>query len=102
MPLFNTSLIDFFFNPWFILSLSFWLIVLLLVYLLRKKKGATYLFFPLLAMFKTKKINNFIKKVANKAPKFWKIFWTVGIFISFSFTLKTCIIWICSAWGHLE
>ena len=87
MPLFNTSLTDFFFNPWFILSLSFWLIVLLLVYLLRKKKGATYLFFPLLAMFKTKKLNNFIKKVANKAPKFWKIFWTVGIFISFSFTI---------------
>ncbi|HEC38464.1 hypothetical protein LCGC14_0438780 [marine sediment metagenome] len=87
MPLFNTSLIDFFFNPWFILSLSFWLIVLLLVYLLRKKKGATYLFFPLIAMFKTKKLNNFIKKIANKAPNFWKIFWTVGIFISFSFTV---------------
>ncbi len=87
MPLFNTSLTDFFFNPWFILSLSFWLIVVILVYLLRNKKGATYLFFPLLAMFKTKKLNNFIKKVANKAPKFWKIFWTVGIFISFSFTI---------------
>ncbi|UCD02287.1 MAG: site-2 protease family protein [Promethearchaeota archaeon] len=76
-------ILDFILNPWFILSLLFWIIVLLLVYLLRNKKEATYLFFPLLAMFRTKKLNNFIKKVAKKAPKFWKYFWTVGIFISF-------------------
>ena len=80
-------ILDFILNPWFVLSLIFWLIVLLLVYLLRNKKGATYLFFPLLAMFKTRRLNNFIKKVSRKAPKFWKYFWTVGIFISFGFTI---------------
>ncbi|MHA2326487.1 MAG: site-2 protease family protein, partial [Promethearchaeota archaeon] len=84
---FNSPILDFFVNPWFILSLIFWLIVLALVYLLRKKEGATYLFFPLLAMFKTKKLNKFIKKISRKAPKFWRVFWTIGIFISFGFTI---------------
>ena len=79
--------VDFFLNPWFILSLAFWVIVLILVYLLRNKKGATYLFFPLLVMFKTKKLNNFIKRISRRAPKFWRVFWTIGIFISFSFTI---------------
>ncbi|MFX0042323.1 MAG: site-2 protease family protein [Candidatus Hodarchaeota archaeon] len=59
----------------------------LLAYLLRNKKEAAYLFFPLLAMFKTKKLNNFIKKISKRAPKFWKIFWTIGIFVSFSLTV---------------
>jgi membrane-associated protease RseP (regulator of RpoE activity) len=87
MPIFNNPIIDFFLNPWFIFSLIFWLIVLLLVYLLRKKKGATYLFFPLLVMFKTKRLNKFIRKISRKRPKFWRIFWTIGIFVSFSFTI---------------
>jgi len=86
MPLLNVFT-DFFLNPWFILSLIFWVIVIVLVYLLRNKEGAAYLFFPLLAMFKTKKLNNFIKRVSRKAPKFWRIFWTVGIFVSFGFTI---------------
>jgi len=87
MPLLNSPFFDFFLNPWFILSLIFWLIVLALVYLLRKKKGAAYLFFPLLVMFKTKKLNNFLRNISRKAPKFWKIFWTIGIFISFGFVI---------------
>jgi len=78
---------DFLLNPWFILSLIFWVIVLILVYLLRNKKGATYLFFPLLVMFKTRKLNNFLKRISRRAPKFWKVFWTIGIFISFGFTI---------------
>ncbi|MFX1305427.1 MAG: site-2 protease family protein [Promethearchaeota archaeon] len=86
MSLFNIIL-DFILNPWFIFSLIFWIIVLLLVYLLRNKKEATYLFFPLLAMFKTRKLNNIIKKISRKAPKFWKYFWTIGIFVSFSFMI---------------
>ena len=78
---------DFLLNPWFLLSLIFWVITLILVYLLRNKKGATYLFFPLLVMFKTRKLNNFIKRISRRAPKFWRVFWTIGIFISFSFTI---------------
>ncbi len=87
MPLFNNPILDFFLNPWFILSLLFWLIVLVFAYLLRKKKGAAYLFFPLLAMFKTKRLNKFLRRISKKAPKAWKIFWTIGIFISFAFTI---------------
>ncbi|MBY8984460.1 MAG: site-2 protease family protein [Candidatus Lokiarchaeota archaeon] len=87
MPLFNNPILDFLLNPLFISSLLFWLIVLGLAYLLRKKKGAAYLFFPLLAMFKTKKLNKFIKKISKKSPKFWKIFWTIGIFISFALAI---------------
>ncbi|MFX1337596.1 MAG: site-2 protease family protein [Promethearchaeota archaeon] len=56
-------------------------------YLLRKKKEAVMVFFPLLALFKTKKLNNFILKISKKAPRFWRIFWTIGIFISFAFTI---------------
>jgi membrane-associated protease RseP (regulator of RpoE activity) len=87
MTLLNAPIIDFFLNPWFILSLIFWLIVLALVYLLRKREGAAYLFFPLLVMFRTKRLNKFIKKLSRKAPKFWRIFWTIGIFISFGFII---------------
>lgn len=80
-------IIDFFLNPWFLLSLVFWGIVGILSYLLRKKKEAVMVFFPLLALFKTKKLNNFILKISKKAPRFWRIFWTIGIFISFAFTI---------------
>ncbi len=81
------TFLDFFFSPWFIISLIFWILVALLAYLLRNRKEAAYLFFPLLAMFKTKKLNNLIKKISRRAPKFWKIFWTIGIFVSFGFTI---------------
>jgi len=87
MTLLNAPIIDFFLNPWFILSLIFWLIVLALVYLLRNREGAAYLFFPLLVMFRTKKLNKLIKRISRKAPKFWRIFWTIGIFISFGFII---------------
>lgn len=86
MPLFDI-IIDFILNPWFILSLLFWGFVYLLKYLLRNKKDAYYFWFPFLAMLKTRKLNKFLKKVSRKAPKFWKIFWTIGIFISFGFTI---------------
>ncbi|MFX0000854.1 MAG: site-2 protease family protein [Candidatus Hodarchaeota archaeon] len=80
-------ILDFILNPWFFLSLIFWVFVLLLVRLLRNRKEAYYLWFPLLAMFKTKKLNRLITKISRKAPKFWKVFWTIGIFVSFSFTI---------------
>ncbi|MFO7796853.1 MAG: site-2 protease family protein [Promethearchaeati archaeon] len=81
------TIIDFILNPWFIVSLIFWGIVGLMILILRKKKEAYTVFFPLLAMFKTKRLNRFITKLGKKAPRFWKIFWTIGIFVSFSFTI---------------
>jgi len=80
-------IIDIFLNPWFLLSVVFWGIVGILSYLLRKKKEALIVFFPLIALFKTKKLNNIILKISKKAPRFWRIFWTIGIFISFAFTI---------------
>ncbi|MFW9895812.1 MAG: site-2 protease family protein [Candidatus Thorarchaeota archaeon] len=87
MPLFNNPLLDFLLNPWFLISIAFWLTVFLLMFLLRKRKEATYIFFPLVAMFKTKRLNKFINKISRKAPKFWKTIWTIGIFVSFGFTI---------------
>jgi membrane-associated protease RseP (regulator of RpoE activity) len=75
------------FIPWFSLSLLFWIFVLILIRLLKNKKEAYYLWFPLLVMFKTRKLNRFLTTVGKKAPKFWKYFWTVGIFVSFGFTI---------------
>ena len=86
MSLFDI-IIDFVLNPWFLFSLLFWGFVYLLKYLLRNKKDAYYFWFPLLVMFKTRKLNKFIRKISRKAPKFWKYFWTIGIFISFGFTI---------------
>jgi membrane-associated protease RseP (regulator of RpoE activity) len=63
------------------------LVVLLLVFLLRKREGAAYLFFPLLAMFRTKRLNRLIKRISRKRPKSWRVFWTIGVFVSFSFTI---------------
>jgi len=80
-------IVSFITNPWFIVSLIFWSIVGTLAILLRKKKGALVFFFPLLAMLKTKRLNRFIKKVSMKFPRSWRIFWTIGIFISFGFMI---------------
>ena len=80
-------IVDFLLNPWFIISLVFWVIVFIFVFLLRNKKEAYTLFFPLLVMFKTKKLNNLIQRISKKAPRFWRIFWNIGIFVSFGFTI---------------
>jgi len=78
---------DFLLHPWFIISLIFWIIVIIFVFALKNKKGAYSFFFPLLILFKTKKLNNFIRKISKKNPRFWRIFWNIGIFVSFGFTI---------------
>lgn len=78
---------DFLLNPWFVISLIFWIIVILLVYTLKNRKEAYSLFFPLLILFKTKKLNNLIRRISKKSPRFWRVFWNIGIFVSFGFTI---------------
>ncbi|MHA1373607.1 MAG: site-2 protease family protein [Promethearchaeota archaeon] len=78
---------DFFLNPWFLISLAFWIFISILVLLLRNKKEAYSIFFPFLALFKTKKLNKFIVSISRRKPKFWRIFWNIGIFVSFGFTI---------------
>ncbi len=80
-------IIDFLLNPWFIISVVFWVIVIIFVVLLRNKKEAYTLFFPLLALFRTKKLNNLIRRISKKSPRFWRAFWNIGIFVSFGFTI---------------
>ncbi len=86
MDLFDWFL-SIFSNPWFLLSLLFWIIIFGLWFLLRHKKENFYVFFPLLALLKTKKLNQFIKKLAKKSPKFWRTFFNIGFFVSFCFTI---------------
>ena len=74
-------------SPWFIASLLFWILVCVLVLLLRNKKKSYYLFFPIMALFKTKKLNKYIHKIGKRAPKFWRMFWTIGVFLSFGFMI---------------
>jgi membrane-associated protease RseP (regulator of RpoE activity) len=78
---------EFILNPWFLISVIFWVIVVFFVVLLRNKKGAYNFFFPLLAMFKTQKLNNIIVRLSKKNPKFWRTFWNIGIFVSFGFII---------------
>ncbi len=84
---FLTDFINSSYFSWFLISIIFWLIVLILIYLLRNKKDAIHVFFPFIALMKTKKLNRFITKTGKKFPKFWKVFWTIGIFISFVFII---------------
>lgn len=86
MLLFN-FIADFILNPWFLISLAFWIFILILIFLLRNKKEAYSIFFPFLALFKTKKLNKFIVNISRRKPKFWRIFWNIGIFVSFGFTI---------------
>ena len=78
---------DFLLNPWFVISLIFWIIVIIFVYALKNRKEAYSLFFPLLILFKTKKLNNLIRRISKKSPRFWRVFWNIGIFVSFGFTI---------------
>ena len=85
--LLNNFIVDFLLNPWFVISLVFWIFISILVLLLRNKKEAYSIFFPFLALFKTKKLNKLIVHISRKNPKFWRIFWNIGIFVSFGFTI---------------
>ncbi|MHA1508103.1 MAG: site-2 protease family protein [Promethearchaeota archaeon] len=80
-------ILDFLLSPWVIISVVFWVIVFIFVFLLRNKKEAYTLFFPLLALFRTKKLNNLIRRISKKSPRFWRVFWNIGIFVSFGFTI---------------
>jgi len=79
--------IEFLLNPWTLISLAFWAIVGFLILLLRNRKESYTLFFPLLVLFRTKRLNRIITKIGKKYPKIWKVFWTIGIFVSFGFTI---------------
>ncbi|MHA1682540.1 MAG: site-2 protease family protein [Promethearchaeota archaeon] len=83
------AIVDFILNPFFIIAVLFWVGIFVLVLVLGKleKSKALSVFFPFLAMVKTKRLNKLLKKIALISPRLWKIIFTVGIFVSFAFTI---------------
>lgn len=75
-------------SPFFIISLIFWIVTFALVKFLGKggKKNVQF-FFPFLALFKTQRLNRAFRRLANKHKRFWKIFWNIGIIVSFIFMI---------------
>ncbi len=73
-------------NPFFIISSIFWIIMLIIIIVFgKKRKGLINIFIPLFAMVGTKRLNKFLKRVSQWHPKFWRIFWSCGFFVSFFF-----------------
>ena len=70
-------------EPIFIISCVFWIITLILVKILGKKKENISIFFPFLVLFKSKLFNRFFKKISGKGRRLWKIWWNIGIIVSF-------------------
>ncbi len=89
MNLFQTSLFDILqsllTSPYFWFSVIFWVGMFLVVYIFKKKRASFEFFFPLLFMARTKRFNRLLTRIGQKWPRFWKVFWTIGIFVSFAF-----------------
>ncbi|NMC05913.1 MAG: hypothetical protein GYA24_11910 [Candidatus Lokiarchaeota archaeon] len=87
--LLQNDLINFLTNPFFLIAVTFWSAIALLIVILGrlKKQKALSVFFPFLAMLKTRKLNNILQRIARKSPRTWKVIFTAGIFVSFTFTV---------------
>jgi len=81
------TLINILKNPFFIGSAIFWLACFILIKVLGKKRKNVNFLFPFLVMFKTKRLNRLLQRIARKAPKVWRWIWNIGIFVSFGFTI---------------
>jgi len=82
---YQNPVFDFISNPYFLFSLIFWLAMFLVVFIFKKKRASFEFFFPFFFMARTKRFNRLLTKIGQKWPRFWKAFWTVGIFVSFAF-----------------
>ncbi|QEE14838.1 site-2 protease family protein [Promethearchaeum syntrophicum] len=76
-------LLGFITEPIFIISCIFWILTLILIKVLGKKKENVTLFFPFLVLFKSKIFNRFFKKISGKGRRLWKLWWNIGIIVSF-------------------
>ncbi|MHA1372013.1 MAG: site-2 protease family protein, partial [Promethearchaeota archaeon] len=52
-----------------------------------KKRKALTVFFPILAMVRTRKLNKLLKKLVGRNPVIWRIIFTIGVFVSFVLTV---------------
>lgn len=78
-------LIEFLLNPFFLISVIFWVSAFLIKKLFEKKPGAVTFLFPLLFMMRTKKLNRALTKVGRRFPRFWKAFFSIGVAVGFCF-----------------
>jgi Zn-dependent protease len=76
------SLADF-----FIFSGLFWIISYILVKTLDKNREHILLFFPFYVIFRTKRLNEWLRKLGQKYRKFWRIWFTIGVFVSIGFMI---------------
>nr|MDO8108758.1 site-2 protease family protein [Candidatus Sigynarchaeota archaeon] len=85
----SNDLVNFLLNPFFLIAVVFWGIIALLVLVLGrfKKSKALSVFFPFIAMIRTTRLNKLLKSIALKSPRTWKVLFTIGIFVSFAFTI---------------
>jgi len=85
------NVIEFFYNiikdPYFIGSMSFWIIIYILYRIKGKKNESIIFMFPFYVMLRTKKLNKLLKKIGQKFPRFWNAFFTVGVFVSLGFLI---------------
>ena len=85
--MYQNPILDFLANPYFLISLGFWIGASLLVYLFRNRRGTFEFLFPFLFMARTRRFNRLLKRIGQRWPRFWKVFWTIGIFVSFAFMI---------------
>jgi membrane-associated protease RseP (regulator of RpoE activity) len=72
-------------NPFFIISVVFWIIAFLLVKIFGKNSKNVSIFFPFIAMIRTEKLNKLFRRIARRNKRFWKVFWNIGVIGSFIF-----------------
>lgn len=85
--MYQNPILDFITNPFFLISLGFWLVVIILVRLFRNRRGLFEYIIPFLFMARTRRFNRLLARIGQRWPRFWKVFWTIGIFVSFSFMI---------------
>lgn len=68
-------------NPWIIL-LIVWIIIMAIGKSFDVKKRGIEIA-PFMIMYKTERLNLFLRKIAKKAPRFWRSIWDLGIVVGF-------------------
>jgi len=68
-------------NPWIVL-LIIWIIIMAIGKSFDVKKRGIEIA-PFMIMYKTERLNQFLRKIAKKSPRFWRALWDLGIVVGF-------------------
>ncbi|MHA1733850.1 MAG: site-2 protease family protein [Promethearchaeota archaeon] len=73
-------------NPIVLVSAIFWILAYISHWSFKRRNSKAMVFmFPFLVMLRTKRLNKWLTRVGRRWARFWKGFWSVGVFISFGF-----------------